>query len=228
VVPGSGPAVVVPRGIPQAELGSPPGERRDAAENRKRVLDAARALFAERGVDAASMHDVAQAAGIGQGTLYRRFPNKATLCEALLAHNLWQFHDAVVARLDQDEGPVLGQLRWFVDALLAFVEGNGPLVRAMGDSACGATPEDHYQHPWTLWQRGVMAALLERAAARGEIAPTDVEATADVVLAACDPPLYLHQRQQRGYSRERIVGNLMRLLAGPAWQADALPAQEPR
>src|SRR5690242_18987874 len=55
-------------------------ERRDAAEHRQRILEVARRLFAEQGVEAVSMHQIALAAGIGQGTLYRRYANKSELC----------------------------------------------------------------------------------------------------------------------------------------------------
>ncbi|MHB8577281.1 MAG: TetR/AcrR family transcriptional regulator [Dehalococcoidia bacterium] len=194
------------------------GERRDAAENRQRVLATARALFTERGVEAVSMHDVAVAAGIGQGTLYRRYPHKGALCHALAEDNLQQFHDTAVARLEAEAGGtrVLEQLRAFLDALLGFIEENGPLMSAMGDSACGVTSEERYQHPWTVWQRDTIAVLLERSVAQGEIGSVDVEATADIIQAACDPDLYLYQRQRRGYSRERIVVNLVRLLTGPS------------
>ncbi|SDJ11316.1 transcriptional regulator, TetR family [Frankineae bacterium MT45] len=57
--------------------------RRDAAENRERLLDAARFVFAEYGLDA-SVEEVARAAGVGMGTLYRRFPTKQALIDELV------------------------------------------------------------------------------------------------------------------------------------------------
>ncbi|AUI64480.1 TetR/AcrR family transcriptional regulator [Amycolatopsis sp. BJA-103] len=62
----------------------PPKERADAARNRAAILDAAASLFAEHGVDAVSMDQVAAAAGVGKGTLFRRFGDKAGLAVALL------------------------------------------------------------------------------------------------------------------------------------------------
>ncbi|MBA3798066.1 MAG: TetR/AcrR family transcriptional regulator [Geodermatophilaceae bacterium] len=59
-------------------------ERADAARNRVRVLAAAERLFAERGVPGVTMDDVAAAAGVGKGTLYRRFGDKGGLAMALL------------------------------------------------------------------------------------------------------------------------------------------------
>jgi AcrR family transcriptional regulator len=63
----------------------PPGEKRlrsDAERNRKRILLAAREVFAERGF-AATLDDVAHHAGVGVGTVYRRFPTKEALAEAV-------------------------------------------------------------------------------------------------------------------------------------------------
>jgi AcrR family transcriptional regulator len=63
--------------------GTPPRPLRvDAERNRQRILAAAAALFAERGVDV-SMDDIAAAASVGVGTVYRRFPDREALIEAL-------------------------------------------------------------------------------------------------------------------------------------------------
>jgi AcrR family transcriptional regulator len=59
-------------------------ERADAARNRRRVLDAARQLFAERGVRAVTMSEVAEAAGVAKGTIFHRFGDRAGLALALV------------------------------------------------------------------------------------------------------------------------------------------------
>ena len=56
--------------------------RRDAERNRQLILDTAKAVFAQRGLDA-SLDEVAHAAGLGVGTVYRRFPNRDALIDAL-------------------------------------------------------------------------------------------------------------------------------------------------
>jgi AcrR family transcriptional regulator len=61
--------------------------RRDAEHNRQRTLAAAREVFATRGLQA-TLNDVAHHAGLGVGTVYRRFPNKETLAEAVYAGKL--------------------------------------------------------------------------------------------------------------------------------------------
>jgi AcrR family transcriptional regulator len=59
-------------------------ERADAARNREAILCAARRLFAERGAACVSMDEIAEAAGVGKGTLFRRFGSRAALARTLL------------------------------------------------------------------------------------------------------------------------------------------------
>lgn len=61
--------------------------RRDAERNRQRILDAARELFAEQGLGV-TLNDIAHHAGVGVGTVYRRFPDKARLIEELFEQRL--------------------------------------------------------------------------------------------------------------------------------------------
>jgi AcrR family transcriptional regulator len=60
-----------------------PRQRADARRNRKRIIDASRELFAEHGFDA-QIDDIARVAGVGVGTVYRHFPNKVDLLDALI------------------------------------------------------------------------------------------------------------------------------------------------
>lgn len=105
--------------LPVIALGRPredPRGRADAARNRARVLDAAQALFAERGVHAVTMDDVARAAGVGKGTLYRGFGDRSGLAMALLDDRARLFQAAVL------EGPApLGPDAPALDRLVAFV-----------------------------------------------------------------------------------------------------------
>jgi len=70
--------------------------RADAERNRQRILAAAAELFTERGLEA-SLDDVARRAGVGVGTVYRRFPDKASLADALFDERI----DALVAMAEQ-------------------------------------------------------------------------------------------------------------------------------
>src|SRR3954470_5256691 len=74
-----------------------PRERADAARNRQRILEAAGPLVAEQGIEAVSMDDVAKAACVGTGTLYRRFGDRAGLAFALLDEQARDFQNALIA-----------------------------------------------------------------------------------------------------------------------------------
>jgi AcrR family transcriptional regulator len=76
--------------------------RRDAAANRERILGTARVLFSEHGLDA-SMDDVARGAGVGAGTLYRRFPTKEALVDAILGEVLERYHAFSLEALRQED-----------------------------------------------------------------------------------------------------------------------------
>src|SRR3981081_4525773 len=80
--------------LPQIE---PDGfERADAARNRERILCAARRLFDERGAGCVSMDEVAEAAGVGKGTLFRRFGSRASLAAAVLSERERDLQEAII------------------------------------------------------------------------------------------------------------------------------------
>ena len=71
--------------------------RADAARNRARVLDAARTAFAEAGLDV-GVEEIARRAGVGKGTLYRRFPTKEALVRAIFEDILEEIERIVAER----------------------------------------------------------------------------------------------------------------------------------
>lgn len=90
---------------PGAPDAAPPPDkplRRDAERNRRRILDAARELFAQRGLGV-TLNDIAHHAGVGVGTVYRRFPDKTVLIESLFEESLSDIADRLrVAAEDPD------------------------------------------------------------------------------------------------------------------------------
>ena len=72
--------------------------RADAERNRRRILAAATQVFAERGLDV-SLDDIAAAAGVGVGTVYRRFPDKDALIDALFEDRIAEVERAARAAL---------------------------------------------------------------------------------------------------------------------------------
>ena len=126
-------------GLPVLEVGVVT-ERADAARNRLRVLAAAERLFAERGVGEVTMDDIAAAAGVGKGTLYRRFVDKGGLAVALLDQRERELQQQILS------GPApLGpgaepseRIAAFVVAYLDFLDRQLDLVLLSETSTVGA------------------------------------------------------------------------------------------
>jgi AcrR family transcriptional regulator len=78
--------------------------RADARRNRDKIVEAARAAFAQRGLDA-QMDDVAAEAGVGVGTVYRHFPTKDALVRAVIVHKMTGLAADGRRHLESDEGP---------------------------------------------------------------------------------------------------------------------------
>jgi AcrR family transcriptional regulator len=149
--------------------------RRDARENRERILVAARAAFAEVGIDV-SVEEIAHRAGVGMGTLYRRFPTKDALIDAVFERHL----DRIAAMAED----ALAQ----PDAWTAFV---GYLTGVVTLQACdyglsqilGArlSVEDLVARARTRL-RPLVQQLIERAQAEGELRPDVVYEDISVLL----------------------------------------------
>ena len=90
------------------------GLRKDAERNRQRVLDAARELFAERGMEA-TLNDVAQHAKVGVGTVYRRFATKEELVDAIFEDGIEQMVAIAESALQQKNS--WDGFVWYVEQL---------------------------------------------------------------------------------------------------------------
>ncbi len=207
-----------PSGIPELFQWHRRHERRDAAEHRQRILEVARHLFAEHGVNAVSMHQIAMAAGIGQGTLYRRYAHKGELCMDLLHEHYERFVEEIATQLAATAtSPALERLESVLAKIVALLEEQGAMLGPvagtdMRDGQCNESDISRhisYQRtPWYLWLHELFAGLLTEAVERGELASLDVPYTVDAILAALHPAFYRFQRQERGFTSERILQGL--------------------
>ncbi len=192
-------------------------ERCDAVQNRQKVLQAARQLFAERGIQAVTMSDIAEAAEVGKGTLYRRFAHKGLLCQALMDHNTQAFQTEVLSGFGEAgrQATPLGRLQLFLKRLMAFTEENAGLLRAAFEANIDKGSTEFYSQASYDWLRMTMAVLIKEAIASGECRPNlDIDYLADALLAPFQVGLYLHQREVRGFSTERIQAGFEQLMRG--------------
>jgi AcrR family transcriptional regulator len=136
----------------------PPRERADAARNRVAVLQAAARLFAEHGVAAVSMDQVAAAAGVGKGTIFRRFGDKAGLAVALLDARERELQEAMLhgpPPLGPGAGPA-ARLTAFTSAYLDYLLEHLELVRMSETAAPGAR---YRIGAYRFWHRHVAILL---------------------------------------------------------------------
>lgn len=167
---------------------SPEGKalRADAARNRARLLDAATAQFAERGVET-SLDDVAKAAGVGIGTLYRHFPTREDLVLAVYGAQI----DALDARsrelaTSEDPGEALREwMRGFVD-FYAVKQGMVTLLRTMMD---GSRSEHFAQTRETLRLAAerMLAPAIEAGVIREDVAAPELLRALGGICLTSDP-----------------------------------------
>jgi AcrR family transcriptional regulator len=210
-----------PSGIPGLFEAHRRHERRDAAEHRQRILEVARRLFAEHGVDAVSMHQIARDAKIGQGTLYRRYAHKGELCMDLLQERQERFGEEIAALfMATATSPALERLDGVLTHVVALLEEQGALLMPMAGTdarygLCGESDNSRrfsLQHAgYFVWLQELIAGLLAEAVERGELVSLDVPYTTDAILATLHPMFYHFQRQERGFSQERILQGLRRI-----------------
>lgn len=192
-------------------VGSAPVERADAARNREKIIEAAARLVAERGPDDLTMDDVATAAGVGVGTIYRRFGDRSGLAQALLDRTERDFQAAFL-----HGAPPLGpgarahdRIRAFLHAyvdrlasqgrILLIAETNTPLARFT--SGAYALHHTHLASLITVARPGTDAAYL-----------------ADALLAPMAAALFVHQRTHHAMDLDRIKAGVDDLLAGRLYE----------
>ncbi|MFF2656518.1 TetR/AcrR family transcriptional regulator [Kitasatospora sp. NPDC058032] len=199
--------------LPLAD-GPPPRERADAARNRAKVLAAAERLFAAGDPTAVTMDDIARAAGIGRGTLYRRYPDRASIARALLDEHERALQEGLL-RGDPPLGPGdAGAAPAPAERLAAFYAAMVELLETHVHLVLGAeTGAARYRTgAYAFWRLHV--AHLARAAGR-----PDPEVLADQLLAPLAPELFRHQREG-GVTPARIAAGLAVLAHGTLGRPD--------
>jgi|SRR6185436_4918291 len=163
---------------------SPPSVlRADAARNRERIIAAAAAVFAERGLDAATA-EIAHRAGVGEATLFRRFPTKDDLIDAIIETRMEEVATLVDAAAD-DPDPTVALERVMQVLVKQFSRDKG-FFEAAGER-CMSDPKFQAQR-----ERGLAAVgrLLKRAqdagAVRRDLSPSDISFLAGSAMYAME------------------------------------------
>ncbi len=159
--------------------------RADAVRNRERVLEAAKAVFSAGGSEA-SLEAVARHAGVGIGTLYRHFPTREALYEAVYRREVEQLGD-LAEQLQNAPEPVEALRRW-LRANVQFVATKKGMVAALALVAAGSSELQAYSFDRLTKSIGT---LLARAVAAGAIRD---DISAEDVLRALIGMCYMHDQ----------------------------------
>ncbi len=185
-------------------VGQPPAERADAARNRRALLAAANSIIAESGIDGLTMDRLAAAAGVGVGTVYRRFGDLGGLAFALLDDEEREFQRAYLSGPPPlgPGAPAAARVRAYLHATVERMEGAGDL-HSVAESR---TRSARYTSGAYRTARTHLAMLLR------EMGQHDPAYQADALLAVVGANLLLHQRRELGFSQARIKAGLDALL----------------
>lgn len=156
--------------------------RVDAERNRKRVIVAATAVISREGIDA-SVESIAREAGVGVGTVYRRFPTKAELVRAILLDR----SEEATARLERatDHGDPWESLTAGLDSLGEQLAAERGLFDAVVRDAEAAAPVDEVRARLLAALKPLHHRAAEAGVLRADVSPTDLLA---LIAMATRPP----------------------------------------
>lgn len=194
-------------------------QQRTSEELSEAILDTATQLFSEHGVESVSMHQIAKKTGIGQGTLYRRYANKAELCMELLNGNFRELLDSMSRCVQASNGqPAAERLRTAVELLVHFLDKKLHwlgVIHAHAHTTPAASKEDFFQTEPYKRMHGMLVEILLSATEEELLHPIDVHYTAHAYIAALSPHTYRHLICERGYTQREVADNFYRSFIVP-------------
>lgn len=186
------------------------------------ILNAANDLFNEFGAEAVSMHQIAKSAGVGQGTLYRRYSSKAELCMDIMKESFYEFKQGVDNYLAETEPlPVQTRLRGMIGLIVDFLHKES---RWLGIIQSHNHKEhlkgDFYHSPPYHYLHGILSGLLERADHHELVKPIDANFIAHSYIAVLSPHTYHHFVHMNEYTKDEVYERFCRSFIDPLFQED--------
>ena len=175
---------------------------------KRKVLSAAKGLCIQKGVNAVNMHQIAQAAKIGQASLYRQYKNMSDICADIVREESCVLIDETKKYLIATNGKEssLDKLYQVIVKFVAYLEHRVDWICEVTRASTNYRP---IQSPLYQWMRKICTELLLEAVEKSEITEVDVPFTVESILGTLnnidDQLLY------QGYSIERILAGIKRI-----------------
>lgn len=190
-----------------SEKQKPP--RKGLLERREKILKAAAEVFAEKGIERATIDDIAERAGMGKGTIYRRVGKKEDLLGLLIQASALSVAEAIKSAIKKRSDPLL-QFKEAINALCDFYENNLSvaiiLVSELAARICypevagGKFP--HFRDEGVF---GLFEGILKRAIQKGQIRQVDTHAVTKGLVRFLEPHLYQYFRTQSNYTKSEVA-----------------------
>ena len=187
--------------------------RSDAERNRAQIIRAAREAFAEAGLQA-PMHAIAHRAGVGIGTLYRRFPTRGALIAAAFEEDMREFAQAVDTALEEPD-PWAGFCRYI--QAMTLMQTRDPGFRDLVTLAAPSAGEFEAVHRRTFAGVRTLVQRAKRSGAlRADFVPEDI-----IMLLMANQGVIMGTAQTAPRTQPRLVAYLLQAFAAPG--AGTLP-----
>jgi Transcriptional regulator len=183
------------------------------------ILQTTESLFSKYGVENVSMHQIAKAANVGQGTMYRRYANKGDLCMDLMKDHFQDLQNSVHRFLESAESlPVKERLLAVFQELIRFMEKYAHLfemIQSYPISRCEHTRTRFFKSPPYVFMHSVITSLLEEAIRSETARPVNADFTAHMLMASINPKVYIFLKKEKGYTTDEIIKNFNRTFLEP-------------
>lgn len=182
--------------------------RKGLIERRDKILKAAAEVFAEKGLERATIDDIAERVGMGKGTIYRRVGNKEELLTLLCRTAARQVSEAMGAAVKKRFDSVL-QLKEAINALCDFYEEHLDFAilliseLALYAKFMGGNAEKSFAPGADIFR--LLENILEKAVRQKRIRAIDTHVAAKILLHLLEPHFYGYLRLKRNYAKSEIA-----------------------
>ena len=201
--------------------------RKDSRDLSECILETARGLFAEHGVDAVSMHQIAKAAGVGQGTLYRRYSQKGELCLSLLHDQFQRLQESIISSLQAHSEKSARERASLVTRQLVLHLLNDSMLMETVYSAifagrsCGKEMTAFFDSDPYRFMLDTLGCLLSEAKELEQTAPgVDPHINAHLLISTFSPHSLLHLKETTGWTPDELADHICTTIVSPLFRQD--------